>query len=375
MNISMVDLRKQYLNIQTEIDRAVLECIRSTIYINGPKVKTFQTNLEQYLGVKHVIPCGNGTDALQIALMSLGLDRAAEVIVPAFTYVSTAEVIGLLGLTPVMIDVDEHTFHATAELIEQAITAKTKAIIPVHLFGQSVDMEPIMKLATKHHLHVVEDNAQGIGADYTSSDSRVQKVGTLGHMGCTSFYPSKNLGAYGDGGAMFTNDDDLAAKLRKIANHGQSKPYYHDYIGVNSRLDAVQATILDIKLKYLDAYAKARQTVAAYYDHAFREIDALKVPVRQANSTHVFHQYTLQVLNGKRDELKLYLQERGVPSMVYYPVPLHEQVAFKKLITQANLSLPVTQRLCKAVISLPIHTEMEEEQLNYITDTVIRFFS
>lgn len=374
MNISMVDLRTQYLNIQDEIDQAVLECIRSTAYINGPKVKAFQANLENYLGAKHVIPCANGTDALQIALMALGLKAGDEVIVPTFTYVATAEVIGLLGLTPIMVDVDKDTFNVTAELIEQAITAKTKAIVPVNLFGQSVDIEPIMDLASKHGLYVIEDNAQAIGADYRFKNGQEQKAGTIGHIGCTSFYPSKNLGAYGDGGAMFTNDDDLAAKLRKTANHGQSKRYYHDCIGVNSRLDAVQAAILDIKLKYLDDYAKARQAVAAHYDQAFANVDALQIPVRQANSTHVFHQYTLQVLNGKRDELKVYLQENNIPSMVYYPVPLNEQEAFKPILTQTDLSFPVTEKLCQSVISLPIHTEMNKEQLEYITTKVVEFF-
>ncbi|MCH2042731.1 MAG: DegT/DnrJ/EryC1/StrS family aminotransferase [Saprospiraceae bacterium] len=374
MNISMVDLRKQYLNIQDELDQAVLECIRSTAYINGPKVKAFQANLESYLGVKHVIPCANGTDALQVALMALGLKAGDEVIVPTFTYVATAEVIGLLGLTPIMVDVDKDTFNVTAELIEEVITPKTKAIVPVNLFGQSADIESIMELADKYGLHVIEDNAQAIGADYTLKNGQQQKAGTIGHIGCTSFYPSKNLGAYGDGGAMFTNDDDLAAKLRKTANHGQSKRYYHDCIGVNSRLDAVQAAILDIKLKYLDDYAEARQAVAAHYDQAFANIDALQIPVRQANSTHVFHQYTLQVLNGKRDELKAYLQEHNIPSMVYYPVPLNEQEAFKAILTQPNLSFPVTEKLCKTVISLPIHTEMDKEQLEYITTKVVEFF-
>lgn len=371
-NIQMVDLKTQYLNIKDEIDAAVLEVLGSTAYINGPKVKAFQANLEQYLGVNHVIPCANGTDALQVAMMALELKPGDEVIVPAFTYVATAEVIALLQLKPVMVDVDPDTFNITAEIIQKAITAKTKAVVPVNLFGQSCDMEPIMALAKTHNLYVIEDNAQAIGADYTFLNETTVKTGTIGHIGCTSFYPSKNLGAYGDGGALYTNDDELGKKCRMIANHGQVKRYYHDMVGVNSRLDAIQAAILDIKLKYLDQYAKARQKAAAYYDQALKDVTQLQVPKRQHNSTHVFHQYTLIVKDGRRDSLKEYLKEKGIPSMVYYPVPLYAQKAYIK--NEVNL-LSATDHLCRSVISLPIHSEMNEEMLEFISETVKAFFN
>jgi len=298
----MVDLFGQYNQISEEIDQAVLNCIRSTRFINGPAVKSFKQNLATYLGINHVIPCANGTDALQIALMALGLKRGDEVIVPTFTYAATAEVIGLLGLKPVMVDVDPDTFNITASIIERNITSKTKAIVPVHLFGQSADMEPIMELAKAYNLYVVEDNAQAIGADYTFSNGIVKKTGTIGDIGCTSFFPSKNLGCYGDGGAMYTNDEEIGSGLQMVANHGQKKKYHHSVIGVNSRLDTIQAAILDIKLRYLDRYSIARQKVAALYDETLSMISALQVPIRQENSTHVFHQYTLQIKNGKRDE-------------------------------------------------------------------------
>jgi len=372
-SIQMVDLKSQYLRIQAEIDTAVLDCIHSTQFIQGPQVKTFQANLEAYLGVKHVIPCANGTDALQIALMALGLRPGDEVIVPAFTYVATAEVIALLQLTPVMVDVDADTFNVTAEIIEKAITPRTKAIVPVHLYGQSADMQPIMALAEKHRLYVVEDNVQAIGADYIFDNGTVKKAGTIGHIGCTSFFPSKNLGCYGDGGAMMTNDDALAAQLRMIANHGQQKKYYHDVTGVNSRLDSLQAAILNVKLPYLDEFSAARQHAATFYDNAFQDIPGLQIPARQANSTHVFHQYTLQVKNGKRDAFQAYLQEIGIPSMIYYPVPLYHQKAFKQYAPE-GFSLPVTEQLCREVISLPIHTEMQEGLLGFIADSVIAFF-
>lgn len=373
--IQMVDLKAQYQNIKEEVSTAVLECIESAAFINGPQVKSFKKHLEEYLEVTSVIPCANGTDALQIALMALDLKPGDEVIVPTFTYVATAEVIGLLRLTPVMVDVDANTFNTTAALIEAAITDKTKAIVPVHLFGQSADMEAILAVAKKHQLYVVEDNAQAIGADYTFSNGRIQKTGTLGHIGCTSFYPSKNLGAYGDGGAIFTNDEALGQKLQKIASHGQAKRYYHDCIGVNSRLDSIQAAILDIKLAKLDDYAAARQKVAAYYDNALGNIEGVQIPVRQHNSTHVFHQYTLKVPAEKRDALKAYLQEQNIPSMIYYPVPLNEQEAFKHITRAASPSFPVTDELCKTVISLPIHTEMDEEQLIYICKAIQDFFA
>lgn len=370
----MVDLKGQYEKIKSEVDAAILNVLNTTAYINGPEVKNFQSNLEKYLGVKHVIPCANGTDALQIALMALDLKIGDEIIVPAFTYVATAEVIALLKLKPVMVEVDENTFNVTAEIIEKAITPNTKAIVPVHLFGQNCDMEAIMKVATKHNLFVVEDNAQAIGADYFYSDGSVAKSGTIGHIGCTSFYPSKNLGCYGDGGAIFTNDDALAEKIRIIANHGQTKVYYHDFVGVNSRLDSIQAAILNIKLARLDEYCAARQKVADYYDKAFAGIEGLQTPAREKKSTHVFHQYTLLVANGKRDELKQCLQENGVSSMIYYPLPLYKQKAFSDSVPE-NFSLPITQKLCDEVISLPIHTEMTEEVLIIIVEKVKSFFN
>ncbi len=373
-NIQMVDVKGQYRKIKTEVDNAVLEVIESGAFINGPAVKSFQADLEQYLGVKHVIPCANGTDALQIALMSLGLEPGDEVIVPAFTYVATAEVIALLRLIPKMVDVDPETFNVTAEIVEAALTSRTRAIVPVHLFGQSCDMEPIMEVARKHDLYVVEDNAQAIGADYTFADGSVKKTGTIGHIGCTSFYPSKNLGAYGDGGALCTNDDQLAAKLRMVANHGQVRRYYHDEIGVNSRLDSIQAAILGIKLRHLDGYAEARQRAAAYYDKAFKDISGLEIPARQANSTHVFHQYTLLVKNGKRAELQEFLNEKGVPSMIYYPVPLYEQEAYRGTFSGGIEFLEATDELCKEVLSLPIHTEMNDEILGYIAEAVKSYF-
>ena len=374
MNIQMVDLKGQYKKIQEEVDQAVLEVIRSAAFINGPTVKSFQANLEQYLGAKHVIPCANGTDALQIAFMALDLKPGDEVIVPAFTYVATAEVIALLRLKPIMVDVDPDTFNITADIIEAAVTPNTKAVVPVNLFGQSCDMEPIMEVAKQHNLYVVEDNAQAIGADYTFSDGHSQKTGTIGHIGCTSFYPSKNLGAYGDGGAIYTNDDDLASMLRMMANHGQNKRYYHAHVGVNSRLDSIQAAILDIKLRHLDAYAETRRAAAAHYDQAFANMEQLVVPVRQHNSTHVFHQYTLKVKDGRRDELQAYLKEKGLPSMIYYPVPLYEQEAYKGLSDRQVDSLPVTDQLCKDVISLAMHSELNQEQLEHITETVKSFW-
>lgn len=369
----MVDLKRQYMRIKDQIDAAVLDCIGSTQYINGPQVKAFQAALEDYMGVKHVIPCANGTDALQIALMALGLKPGDEVIVPTFTYVATAEVIGLLQLVPVMVDVDHDTFNVTADIIEKAITPRTKAIVPVHLFGQCADMAPIMALANKHNLYVIEDNAQAIGADYQFPNGTTQKAGTIGHIGTTSFFPSKNLGCYGDGGAIMTNDDQLAAQLRIIANHGQRKKYYHEVLGVNSRLDSVQAAILNIKLKYLDDYCAARQLVASNYDKAFQNLPGVKIPARARHSNHVFHQYTLQVPPAKRDDLINYLAEKGIPSMIYYPVPLYKQAAFSSY-WQGKPELPITEKLCASVVSLPMHTEMDENVLEYITEAVTSFF-
>jgi len=368
-NIQMVDLKTQYHHIQKEIDQAVLDVIRSTQFINGYAVKDFQSALEGYLAVKHVIPCANGTDALQIAMMALDLKPGDEVIVPAFTYVATAEVIGLLKLKPVMVDVDPQTFNITPEIVAAAITSKTRAVVPVHLFGQSVDMEGIMKLADLHDFYVIEDNAQAIGADYRYADGSISKAGTIGHIGCTSFFPSKNLGCYGDGGAIFTNDDDIAAKLRMIANHGQSRRYYHDEIGVNSRLDSIQAAILNIKLQHLDRYNNSRQKAADYYDQAFAGIEGLSTPVRSEKSTHVFHQYTLKLDGGRRDALVEFMQTKSIPCMIYYPVPLYMQKAFSTWVEE-GFFLPNTDHLCKEVFSLPIHSELNPNVQDIIIETV-----
>jgi UDP-2-acetamido-2-deoxy-ribo-hexuluronate aminotransferase len=374
MKIQMVDVRSQYLKIKEEVDLGIADVLETTIFINGPKVHEFQKALESYLQVSHVIPCANGTDALQIAMMALDLKQGDEVIVPAFTYVATAEVIALLGLNPVMVDVDPDTFNVSAEGIESAITDRTKAIVPVHLYGQSANMEVIMDIARKHSIHVIEDNAQAIGADYTFSDGSTQKTGTIGHIGCTSFYPSKNLGCYGDGGAMMTNDDALGRKMHKTANHGQSVRYYHDLVGCNSRLDAIQAAVLNVKLKHLDAYCRARVFVANFYDNAFADIDALISPYRAPYSTHVFHQYTLRVQDGRRDALKDTLEKAGIPTMIYYPVPLYKQKAFSSYAPE-GFNLPNTEVLCQEVLSLPIHTEMDDGQLNYIAENVRNFFN
>ncbi|MEO1517148.1 MAG: DegT/DnrJ/EryC1/StrS family aminotransferase [Bacteroidota bacterium] len=371
--IQMVDLKGQYRKIKEEVNQSIQEVLDTAWFIGGPKVKAFQEHLASYLDVGHVIPCANGTDALQIAMMALDLQEGDEVIVPTFTYVATAEVIGLLNLKPVMVDVDPNTFNITADILEAAITPRTKAVVPVHLFGQSSDMAPIMEVANKHGIYVVEDNAQAIGSYYTLPDGSRQRAGTIGHIGCTSFFPSKNLGCYGDGGAMYSNDDDLAQRLRMIANHGQRKKYHHSMIGCNSRLDALQAAVLDIKLKYLDQYSAARQQVAAHYDQAFASVDALQTPTRQANATHVFHQYTLKVKDGRRDQLKAFLLEKGIPSMIYYPIPLYRQDAFKEYVDE-GFELPVTERLCQQVISLPIHTEMDEDLMQFISHSVREFF-
>ena len=371
--IQMVDLKSQYQSIKQEVDRAVLDVIESGAFINGPAVKAFQKNMETYNHVKHVIPCANGTDALQIALMALDLKPGDEVIVPAFTYVASAEVIGLLRLKPVMVDVDPHTFNLTPEIFADAITPATKAVIPVHLFGQSADMEGIMQVANQHGIYVIEDNAQAIGADFHYANGTTQKTGTIGHIGTTSFYPSKNLGAFGDGGAIMTNDDQLAESLRMIANHGQNKRYYHSKIGCNSRLDSIQAAILNIKLRKLDQYAAARNKAAAWYDAGLSELAGLEIPVRFRKSNHVFHQYTLKVKGGQRDELKDYLSEKGIPTMIYYPVSLHEQEAFKGIGTVSG-DLKHTKQLCEEVLSLPMHSEMDKETSNYIIDSIREYF-
>ena len=368
-NIQMVDLKSQYNKIKDQIDTAVIQTIESTSFINGPIVKEFAKSLEDYLDVKHVIPCANGTDALQIALMALSLKPGDEVICPSFTYVATAEVISLLGLSPVMTDVDTDTFNITADIIRPHITSKTKAIVPVHLYGQSCDMEGIMNLAKEFGLYVIEDNAQAIGAKYTFSDGTVKSTGTIGHIGTTSFFPSKNLGCYGDGGAMFTNDDEIAKNLKMIANHGQEVKYYHKVTGCNSRLDSVQAAILNIKLNHLDSYSVSLNNMTMNHDENFSKIPELSIPKRQYNSTHVFHQYTLRVLNGKRDELKSYLLDLGIPSMIYYPIPIHKQKPYRN-----NQILENTDILSKEVISFPIHTELENSNQEFIIDNVIKYF-
>lgn len=366
----MVDLKGQYLKIKEEVDRSIQDVINSTSFINGPAVKEFQADLEKYLCAKHVIPCANGTDALQIAMMALGLKPGDEVITASFTYVATAEVIGLLGLTPVLVDVTPDTFMIDVAAVERNITPKTKAVVPVHLFGQCADMESIMALAKKHNLYVIEDVAQAIGADYQFSDGITAKAGTIGHVGCTSFFPSKNLGCYGDGGAMYTNDSELAAKLKMISHHGQSVLYKHDVVGVNSRLDSIQAAILKVKLKHLDAYAAARNTVADFYDRAFASSPNIIIPVRTPHSNHVFHQYTMRIQNINRDKLREQLAVREIPSMVYYPIPLHMQKAFASERYKPG-DFPVTENLCQTVLSLPMHTELDTETLHYIASHVL----
>ncbi|KAA2224374.1 DegT/DnrJ/EryC1/StrS family aminotransferase [Chryseobacterium sediminis] len=374
MKIQMVDLKGQYLKIKEDVDAGIQECIDNTAFINGPAVKEFQQDFEKYLGVKHVIPCANGTDALQIAMMALDLQPGDEIICPAFTYVATAEVIGLLGLKPVMVDVNEDTFDIDLEGLEKYLTPNTKAIVPVHLYGQSANMEKILEFAEKHGLFVIEDNAQAIGSDYTFSDGTVKKTGTIGHIGCTSFFPSKNLGCYGDGGALMTNNDDLALKIRMIANHGQEKKYYHKVLGCNSRLDTIQAAVLKVKLKHLDEYSAARNRMADYYDKNLAGITEIQIPKRAENSTHVFHQYTLRVKNGKRDELQKYLAEKNIPSMIYYPLPLYKQEAFLQYV-EDGFSLPVTEQLCAEVISIPVHTEFDQEVMDVIVTEIKNYFN
>jgi dTDP-4-amino-4,6-dideoxygalactose transaminase len=372
--IQMVDLQSQYNTIKEDINNAVLQVIENATFINGPEVSSFKINFEKYLNVAHVIPCANGTDALQIALMGLGLQPGDEVITPSFTYIATTEVIALLGLIPVFVDVDPTTFCIDPTKIETAITPKTKAIVPVHLYGQAAPMDEIMNIAKRHELFVVEDNAQAIGCDFYHKDGRVSKTGTIGDIGCTSFFPSKNLGCYGDGGAMYTNNSDLAANLKKIANHGQVVKYHHEVVGCNSRLDTIQAAILNIKLPLLDSYCNARRKVADYYDEAFKDIPQIITPFRSERSTHVFHQYTLKLEGVDRDKMIEFLNEQGVPSMVYYPIPAHKQKMFAAFGLE-DQDLPITNELTSKVISLPIHTEMEEEQLEYICAQIKTFFN
>lgn len=372
--IEMVDLVGQYRKIKAEIDDAVIGCIESATYIKGPEVARFEDDFANYLGVRNVISCANGTDALQIALMALDLKPGDEVIVPAFTYAATAEVVALLGLVPVMVDVDSETFNITGEIIEKALTEKTRAVVPVHLFGQSCEMERILQVAKAHGIAVIEDNAQAIGAIRFQANDRARKAGTFGDVGCTSFFPSKNLGCFGDGGALFTDDDDIAAKIRMIANHGQARKYYHSVVGVNSRLDTIQAAILGVKLKYLDDYCATRQSAARIYDNGLAELDFLDIPARDPNSTHVFHQYTMKVKNGQRDRLRDHLKERGVPSMIYYPLPLYRQEAFQKYVPD-DFTLPGTEQLCSEVLSLPMHTELDPQTQSVIVDAVRGFVS
>ena len=370
----MVDLKNQYSKIKPAIDIAIQECIDSTSFIKGPQVGSFEKQLAGYLEVEHVVSCANGTDALQIAMMALELKPGDEVIVPAFTYVATAEVIGLLGLTPVIIDVNPFTYNIGRYDVEEAITDKTKLVVPVHLFGQCADMEGILDICTQKQIAVIEDAAQAIGSTYSFQNGTTAKAGTMGDLGTTSFFPSKNLGCYGDGGAVYTNNAALARKARMIANHGQEKKYVHEIIGINSRLDTLQAAILAEKLKHLEAYTEARQRVADFYDEALGQINMIEIPFRINNSTHVFHQYTLQVSAELRDDFKDFLNQKGIPSMIYYPIPLHQQKAYQGLGRVVG-DLAVTEELCKRVISLPMHTEMSENQLHYIVETINGYFS
>lgn len=368
--IQMVDLQTQYQHIKADIDRGIQDVIDSAAFVKGQKVTDFQQHLETYTGAKHIITVGNGTDALQIALMGLGLQKGDEVITPTFTFIATAEVVALLGLTPVVVDVDWETMNMSAEAVRRAITPKTKAIAPVHLFGQCANMEEIMEIAREHHLYVVEDACQAIGAEYTFADGTTKQAGTIGDIGCTSFFPSKNLGCYGDGGAIFTNNDELAARMRAIANHGMVVRYHHDMIGVNSRLDSIQAAVLDAKLPHLDEYIAARRRAAAYYDRALGGNEHILIPGHEAHSTHVYHQYTVRLQGADRDAVREGLQAQGIPAMIYYPVPLHLQKAYQDPRYRAG-DFPVAERLADCVLSLPMHTELDEEQLEYITSNLL----
>ena len=369
--IQMVDLHSQYLKIKPEIDKGIFDVIESCSFVKGQKVKEFQQNLAKYLNVKHVIAVGNGTDALQIALMSLGLEAGDEVITPTFTFIATAEVVALLGLKPVLVDVDIDTFCTDIQALEKAITPKTKAIVPVHLFGQNANMEAILELAKKHNLFVIEDACQSMGSQYTFANGERKHSGTMGTIGCTSFFPSKNLGCYGDGGAIFTNDDNLAEKMAMIANHGMKVRYYHDIVGVNSRLDTMQAAILDEKLKYLDNYISARQKAAEFYNNAFKDCKNIITPKTALFTTHSFHQYTLKLVDVDREKLIEKLNEKNIPAMVYYPVPLHQQKAYKD-VRYKDGDFPIAEKLAKTVISLPMHTELDTEQLEYIVENVLK---
>jgi len=367
----MLDLKGQYQRLKTDIDTAIQEVIDSSQYINGPVVEQFESSLARYLGSKYVISCANGTDAIQIALMSLEMTPGDEVIIPSFNYISTAEVVVLLGLTPVMIDVDEKTFNCTAEAIEDAITSKTKVIVPVHLFGQSCPMEEIMSIANKHQLYVIEDNAQSIGASYQFTNGTSHKTGTIGHIGCTSFFPSKNLGCFGDGGAMYTDDDQLAEKMRMISKHGQQIKYHHELLGCNSRLDAIQAAVLNVKLNHLDSFLKKRQQTADIYDDLLPNVKSVIIPQRASSSVHTFNQYTLRIINGHRDSLREHLTSVGIATAIYYPIPLYNQKAFGGKI---SLDHEHTERLCESVLSIPLHTELSQETQHKIVDEIRLFF-
>jgi len=367
--IQMVDLRSQYLRIKEEVDSAIQSVIDSTSFIQGKEVSEFSNALSKYIGGASVISCANGTDALQIAMMALDCKQGQEVILPVHTYVATAEVIALLGLTPVFVEVDERTFNIDVSKLEEKISSKTFAIVPVHLYGQCADMEPILKLTEKYKIHVIEDVAQALGAFYTFTDGKKMRAGTMGTIGCTSFFPSKNLGCFGDGGAIFTQDKALAEKIKMIANHGQRIKYHHDVIGINSRLDTLQAAILQVKLKYLDEYEKRRNEAAAFYDEHLSSLSFLEIPIRSTYSTHVFHQYTIKTKGTNRDQFKAYLESKGIPSMIYYPVPLHLQKAYQRPEYPEG-SFKITEQLSKTVLSLPIHTEMTEAQLSYICNTI-----
>lgn len=373
--IQMVDLKGQYEDIKNQVNTSFEEVIKNTSFINGPEVKQFQQDLEEYLDVKHVIPCANGTDALQIAMMGLGLKPGDEVITADFTFAATVEVIALLQLTPVLVDVEPHTFNIDPEAIKKAITPKTKAIVPVHLFGQTANMDEIMKIAKAHNLYVIEDNAQAIGGNYTNEAGEKTKTGTIGDIGATSFFPSKNLGCYGDGGAIFTNNDELAHAIRGIVNHGMYERYHHDVVGVNSRLDSLQAAVLRAKLPKLDAYNKARRNAAEKYTNALKNNQEIVTPeIIGEEDTHVFHQYTLKIKNGKRDALAKYLQEKGIPFGIYYPIPLHNQKAYADS-RYNEADFPVTNQLVTEVISLPMHTELDEEQITFITGAILEFMN
>ena len=373
MNIQMVDLRSQYKRLKKEMDAAVKEAINSASFINGPQVNTFCDRLAAYMNIPYVVPCANGTDAIRLALQALNTQLGDEIIVPAFTYIAAAEMVASLGLIPVLVDVDEDTFNMNTELLEHAITRQTKAIIVVHLFGQACDMEPVMKLAEKYKVNVIEDNAQSLGADYTFSNGAVKKAGTIGHIGITSFFPTKPLSCYGDGGAVMTSDYELAERIQMLANHGQTKKYHHKIIGCNSRLDTIQAAILSVKLNYMDEFTRARQKVAQHYDMMLSPLSEIQIPSKSSFSTHIYHQYTLRVLNEQRDVLQAYLKERGIQSTVYYPFAVHEQEGYK-WVARISGNINVATRLCKEVLSLPIHTEMTDKAMQLITDCVTRFY-